>query len=171
MESLYGRGKILWNSTPEHQSHKLLKITHGHLSGEKREGGNVNGDKKSGLRRSDLGTHRSRQRTWHDFSSEGKGEKKNKKKMWRVIEKYNYYNIFLFWTLEQMTGSIFLYCHKLMWNTLARYNLHCRARYRNHVCLHTKEVQTAVCSRCFCVTPVLMQSSTVPGYITYRITL
>lgn len=63
--------KILVKLTQEYQSQKLLKIIPGHLFREKGCEWSGNGETRSGMRKHDLGIHRSRRTTWQDllFSS------------------------------------------------------------------------------------------------------
>lgn len=94
----------------------------------------------------------------HDRTSSVK-EKRNKK---AVVESnsevYNCYSIFLFWTWERMLGSVFLYCHRLLWNALARYNLHSLWQSIETLYAYTyRQMQRAVCCQCFCVKPGLMK--------------
>lgn len=59
-------------------------------------------------------------------------------------EVYNSYNIFLLWILEWMLSSVFLYCHKTLWNASARCNSHSREESVGIMCLcKCSSVQTS----------------------------
>lgn len=158
-------GKLIWEKNScetllQKNSHKLLKITLGHLLGEKRGDGWREWQQRDKVKS---------EKVWSGDTQEQK-ENMTGLQLWRksrrnqkaVVENnrevYNYYGIFLFWTLEQMLGSVFLNCQKPLWNALARYNLHSVWQSIGIEYAYTyKQEQTAVSCRCFCVKPGLMQ--------------